>query len=222
MDFSRSFDLLVLGGGNAALCAALTARRAGLSVLMLEAAPVQFRGGNSRHTRNIRTMHEAPFEVLADAYPEEEYWEDLVKVTGGMTDERLARMTIRGTVDHLPWMKSHGVRFQPALGGTLHLARTNAFFLGGGKALVNAYYAAAAKLGVEVAYDAEVVDLEMDGGRFVAATVAHGGAGTGCARALWSRRPADSNRTSNGCARRGDPPWTTSSCAARRTTSAAC
>ncbi len=176
MDLSRSFDLLVLGGGNAALCAALTARRAGLSVLMLEAAPVPFRGGNSRHTRNMRTMHPAPLEVLVDAYPEEEYWEDLVKVTGGITDERLARMTIRGTVDHLPWMKRHGVRFQAALGGTLHLARTNAFFLGGGKALVNAYYAAAAALGVEVAYEAEVIDLEMEGGRFVAATVAHGGA----------------------------------------------
>ncbi|HXF79096.1 MAG TPA: FAD-dependent tricarballylate dehydrogenase TcuA [Usitatibacter sp.] len=175
MDFSRSFDLLVLGGGNAALCAALTARRHGLSVLVLEASPVEFRGGNSRHTRNIRTMHPGPFEVLADAYPEEEYWEDLVKVTGGITDERLARMTIRGTADHLPWMKRHGVRFQAPLGGTLHLARTNAFFLGGGKALVNSYYAAAEGLGVEVAYDAEVIGLEMEGGRFVAATVLHGG-----------------------------------------------
>ncbi|HEX4779695.1 MAG TPA: FAD-dependent tricarballylate dehydrogenase TcuA [Usitatibacter sp.] len=176
MDFSRTFDLLVLGGGNAALCAAITARRAGLSVLLLESAPVAFRGGNSRHTRNIRTMHPGPFEVLADAYPEEEYWDDLLKVTGGITDERLARMTIRGTMDHLPWMKRHGVRFQAPLGGTLHLARTNAFFLGGGKALVNAYYAAGAALGVEIVYEAEVIDLEMEGGRFVAATVAHGGA----------------------------------------------
>ena len=58
-------------------------------------------------------------------------------------------------------MKRHGVRFQAPLGGTLHLARTNAFFLGGGKALMNAYYRAAEALGVEVAYDTEVVDLEM-------------------------------------------------------------
>ena len=175
MDFSRSFDLLVLGGGNAALCAAMTARERGLTVLLLEAAPVEFRGGNSRHTRNIRTMHPGPLEVLADAYPEGEYWEDLLKVTGGITDERLARMTIRGTVEHLPWMKRHGVRFQAPLGGTLHLARTNAFFLGGGKALVNAYYAAAEAMGVEVAYDAEVVGLDLQDGRFVAASVAHRG-----------------------------------------------
>ena len=93
MDFSRSFDLLVLGGGNAALCAAITARRAGVSVAMVESAPVHFRGGNSRHTRNMRTMHSGPLEVLADAYPEEEYWQDLLKVTGGQTDERLARFT---------------------------------------------------------------------------------------------------------------------------------
>ncbi|HEY4998493.1 MAG TPA: FAD-dependent oxidoreductase, partial [Usitatibacter sp.] len=60
MDPSRVYDLLVLGGGNAALCAALTARKAGLSVLVVESAPVDLRGGNSRHTRNMRTMHAGP------------------------------------------------------------------------------------------------------------------------------------------------------------------
>ncbi|MGZ5084118.1 MAG: FAD-dependent tricarballylate dehydrogenase TcuA [Usitatibacter sp.] len=175
MDASRTYDLLVLGGGNAALCAALTARGHGLSVLVVESAPVHFRGGNSRHTRNMRTMHSAPLDVLTGAYPEEEYWEDLLKVTGGLTDEGLARRAIRETERHLPWMKAHGVRFQAPLGGTLHLARTNAFFLGGGKALVNAYYAAAERAGVEVAYDAEAIDLEMAGDRFEAATVLKSG-----------------------------------------------
>ena len=134
-DLSREYDLLVAGGGNAALCAAITARGHGLDVLLVESAPVPFRGGNSRHTRNMRTMHAEPLDVLTGAYPEDEYWQDLLKVTGGRTDERLARLAIRGTEQHLPWMKRHGVRFQPALGGTLQLARTNAFFLGGGKAL---------------------------------------------------------------------------------------
>jgi len=176
MDLSRVFDLLVLGGGNAGLCAAITAREAGLSVLVLEAAPVHYRGGNSRHTRNMRTMHEAPLAPLVEAYPEGEYFDDLVNVTGGRTDERLARMAIRGTADHFHWMKRQGVRFQAPLGGTLQLARTNAFFLGGGKALVNAYYARALALGVEVSYDTEVVELEMQGGRFAAAIVAKAGA----------------------------------------------
>jgi tricarballylate dehydrogenase len=176
MDPSRVYDLLILGGGNAALCAALTARKAGLAVLIVEAAPVAFRGGNSRHTRNMRTMHAGPVDVLTGAYPEEEYWQDLLKVTGGLTDETLARMTIRETEGHVPWMKEHGVRFQAPLGGTLHLARTNAFFLGGGKALMNAYYAAASAQGVEVSYDTEAIDLEIEGGRFTSATVLRGGA----------------------------------------------
>ena len=171
MDSSRDYDLLILGGGNAALCAALAARKAGLGVLVVESAPIHFRGGNSRHTRNMRTMHAGPLDVLTGAYPEEEYWQDLLKVTGGLTDEALARLTIRGTEGHLPWMKQHGVRFQAPLGGTLHLSRTNAFFLGGGKALVNAYYAAATAMGVEICYDTEAIDLEIEGGRFVAATV---------------------------------------------------
>ena len=82
LTFPLSYDLLVLGGGNAALCAALTARARGLSVLIAEAAPKPFRGGNSRHTRNMRTMHAAPMDVLTEAYPEEEYWQDLLKFTG--------------------------------------------------------------------------------------------------------------------------------------------
>ncbi len=175
MDPSRTYDVLVLGGGNAALCAAITARAAGASVLMLEAAPVHFRGGNSRHTRNFRAMHYAPVGPLTGAYPEEEYWQDLLKVTGGLTDEKLARKTIRHTERHLPWMREHGVRFQAPLGGTLQLGRTNAFFLGGGKALVNAYYAAAASLGVEISYDTEVIDLAIDDGRFTRASVVRHG-----------------------------------------------
>jgi tricarballylate dehydrogenase len=176
LDGTRTWDVLVLGGGNAALCAAITARAAGASVLLLEAAPIAFRGGNSRHTRNMRTMHEGPLAPLADAYPEEEYWQDLLKVTGGLTDETLARMAIRGTARHVPWMVERGVRFQAPLGGTLHLSRTNAFFLGGGKALMNAYYAAARAAGVEVAYETEVIDLEMEDGRCTGAVVLHGGA----------------------------------------------
>lgn len=76
-------DVLVIGGGNAALCAALTAREAGASVLLLEAAPREWRGGNSQHTRNLRCMHDAPQDVLVESYPEEEFWQDLWRVTDG-------------------------------------------------------------------------------------------------------------------------------------------
>jgi tricarballylate dehydrogenase len=162
-------DVLVIGGGNAALCAALMAREAGASVLLLESAPREWRGGNSQHTRNLRCMHDAPQDVLVDAYPEEEYWQDLLKVTGGITNEHLARLAIRASSTCRPWMQKHGVRFQPPLSGALHVARTNAFFMGGGKALVNAYYRSAEALGVQIRYETPVDSIELDNGRFVAA-----------------------------------------------------
>jgi tricarballylate dehydrogenase len=164
-------DVLVIGGGNAALCAALMAREAGASVLLLEAAPKAWRGGNSMHTRNLRCMHDAPQDVLTEAYPEEEFWQDLLKVTGGQTTESMARRVIRESATCRTWMKKHGVRFQPSLSGTLHLSRTNAFFMGGGKALVNAYYRSAQALGVQVRYDAAVTRLEIVNGVFKAAWI---------------------------------------------------
>ena len=165
------WDVIVVGGGNAALCGALMAREAGASVLILEASPKEWRGGNSQHTRNLRCMHDAPQDVLVDAYPEEEYWQDLLKVTGGQTNEALARMVIRESSSCRDWMRKHGVHFQPPLSGTLHVARTNAFFMGGGKALVNAYYASAEKLGIDILYDSPVDDLEIKDGKFIAAKV---------------------------------------------------
>ena len=161
---AKHYDVVVIGGGNAALSAALTARQAGASVLVLEHAPRTMRGGNSRHTRNLRAMHAAPTSVLTEAYNEDEYWDDLLRVTGGNTDERLARMTIRLTQEALPFLEGCGVRFQPSLAGTLNLSRTNAFFLGGGKALLNALYAQAGRAGVEVLYDTEVQAVELDDG----------------------------------------------------------
>ena len=171
-DLKVKYDVLVVGGGNAALCAAISARRAGASVLVLEVASKFYRGGNTRHTRNMRCAHDAATKELTGPYSEEEFFDDLLRVTGGNTDEPLARHMIRESKAMLGWIAAQGVRFQPSLGGTLSLGRTNSFFLGGGRAMLNALYRTAERLGVVVAYETEVVDLEIEDGMFLSATAA--------------------------------------------------
>src|SRR5205823_3414357 len=173
-DLTVKFDVLVIGGGNAALCAAISARRAGASVLVLEGAPKFYRGGNTRHTRNMRSAHEAATDILTGPYTEEEFWQDLLLVTGGQTDEELAKFMIAESKDILNWVVEQGVRWQPSLGGTLSLGRTNSFFLGGGRAMLNALYLTAERLGVDILYDAEVLDLEIDNGMFLSAVLKQG------------------------------------------------
>jgi len=185
VNLSRKYDVLVIGGGNAALCAAIGAARNGASVLVLEAAPKFYRGGNTRHTRNMRCAHDAATDILTGPYTEEEFWEDLLRVTGGKTDEELARHMIAESKDVLHWIVQQGVRWQPSLGGTLSLGRTNSFFLGGGRAMLNALYLTAERLGIDVLYDAEVTDLDITEGMFLSATFTHnGGHATASAAAL--------------------------------------
>ncbi len=170
-DVGNDWDVLVLGGGNAALSAAITARENGARVLLLECAPKHFRGGNSRHTRNMRLMHETLFDPFTGVYPEKEFWDDYIRATGGLANQELARMVIRESSGCVPWLKHKRMRFQGALAGTLHTARTNAWFLGGGKTLMNTLYASAEDLGVNILYNAEVIGLEVTDGRFRSATV---------------------------------------------------
>ena len=170
-DLDMTYDVIIVGGGNAALCSAIAARRDGASVLVLEAAPKFYRGGNTRHTRNMRCAHDAATATLSGPYTEEEFWEDLLRVTGGQTDEALARHMIHESKDMLHWIVQQGVRFQPSLGGTLSLGRTNSFFLGGGRSMLNALYITAERLGVDILYDAEVTALDIEGGFFKGVTL---------------------------------------------------
>src|ERR1700721_845346 len=170
-DLKIKYDVLVVGGGNAALCAAISGRGAGASVLVVEVAAKFYRGGNTRHTRNMRCAHDAATRELTGPYSEDEFFDDLMRVTGGHTDEPLARHMIAESKEMLGWIADQGVRFQPSLGGTLSLGRTNSFFLGGGRAMLNALYLTAERLGVEVLYDAEVTALTIEDGMFLSATL---------------------------------------------------
>ncbi|MGH9374766.1 MAG: FAD-dependent oxidoreductase, partial [Terriglobia bacterium] len=168
------FDVVVVGGGNAALCAALAARHIAGKVLLLERAPEPMRGGNTRHTRNIRCAHAAADEYFSGPYLEEEMLEDLKGVTGGPANLELAKLAIRESAKLPQWMSEHGVSWQQPLAGTLHLGRTNRWFLGGGKALVNAYYQLAHRMGICIRYDAAVEDLLIENCRCEAVVVKMG------------------------------------------------
>src|SRR5262249_25954479 len=104
-------------------------------------------------------------------YSEDEFWDDLWRVTGGETNEALARQTIRCSSDLVEWTEAHGVEWQPPLRGTLHLSRTNVFMLGGGTAMMNSYYTRAFASGIDVAYDAQVQRLDITAGHCHAAEV---------------------------------------------------
>jgi tricarballylate dehydrogenase len=170
-----TWDVVVIGGGNAALVSALTASDLGARVLLLERAPHHLRGGNTRHTRNIRCIHEED-SYNSGAYRHDEFWNDLCGVGSGPSNEALARATVEASADVLEWMSAKGIRWQMPLAGTLHLTRTNRFFLGGGKTLANTYYRVIGRRPtIEVAYEAMVEDFEFDGPACRALTVSFGG-----------------------------------------------
>jgi tricarballylate dehydrogenase len=158
-----TFDVIVVGAGNAGLVAAISAKHTAGSVLLLERSPEWIRGGNSRHTRDIRYAHGVDDPYTSGAYPAEELLDDLMRVGGGAANPDLARFCVQESSNLVSWMSEHGIKWQQPLKGTLHLSRTCRFFLGGGKAAVNTYFKVAQQMGVQVRYEASVEDIIIDG-----------------------------------------------------------
>jgi len=96
----------------------------------------------------------------------------LLSVTGGDTDLDLARLVIERSYEIPEFMVKHGVKLQKAYSGTPHLSRTNAFFLGGGRGLLNSYYRSAEELGIDILYSSSVEDLLVSGDTFEKAVIA--------------------------------------------------
>ena len=153
------YDVIIAGGGNAGLCAALSASDEGANVLLVERSPMWRRGGNSRHTRDLRYAHEEPDVWASAAYPVADFLADLKSVTDPERPD-LAELMVLESQTLPAWMEEHGVRWQSPINGTLHL-HTNRFFLGGGKTLINSYYDAALRRGVEIRYGTSVHALEI-------------------------------------------------------------
>jgi tricarballylate dehydrogenase len=175
------------------------AREAGASVLLLEAAPREWRGGNSMHTRNLRCMHDAPQDVLTEAYPEEEFWQDLLKVTAARP--RTAGPPGDPRIVHLPRLDAPPRRALSAVAvghaaPEPHQCVFHGRRQGAGQCLLPQRRG---MLGVDMRYETPVQRLELEGGRFVAAITA-----TAASRPKPAWWPvAALSPTANGCARPG-------------------
>ncbi len=152
--------VIVVGGGNAALSSAIESAERGNAVILLEASPLHSRGGNSRYTRDIRYAHEED-EFTSGSYPKEELRDDLIGVSGSFDNPEVAELVIGRSQEMAQWMHEHSITFKKEIRGTLNLSRTNAFFMGGGRVLVDTYYKLIQKLGVRVFYDAPASSINI-------------------------------------------------------------
>jgi tricarballylate dehydrogenase len=180
---AEGYDVIVVGGGNAALCAALSAQESGAKVLLLERAPEAERGGNSAYTDGLmRVAYEGADDIRAiswdltddevavsdfGAYTEGDFFDDMARITQNRTDPDLAEILVKGSKDALLWMKKNGVRFMPNYGRQAFRVNGRFKFWGGativvssgGPGLVDSLYKAAEKKGVEIRYDSWVQGL---------------------------------------------------------------
>ncbi|WP_393971623.1 FAD-dependent tricarballylate dehydrogenase TcuA [Oxyplasma meridianum] len=158
-----NFDVCVIGGGNAGIVSAITAAENGSSVILLEVSPIFERGGNTKYTRDIRYVHEAD-SYTSGSYSAQELIDDLKSVSGDKINLEKANIVIENSSDIPSWMEKHGVIFKNDIRGTLSLSRTNVFFLGGGKALLNTYYRRAEKLGIKILYNSNLTNIKFNDG----------------------------------------------------------
>lgn len=181
-------DVIVVGAGNAALCAAIAAREAGARVLVLERSPEALRGGNSAFTGGaFRFAFNGVEDLLSlspditpeeqkttefGAYPEVQFFGDLAEMSSYRADPALIEVLARESLPTLQWMRNHGVRFIPIYGRQTYERDGKRVFWGGlvleasggGLGLVERLTRRAQALGVETLYDHKVVDLITERG----------------------------------------------------------
>jgi len=189
--------IVVVGAGNAGLCAALAAREQGASVTILECAPEEERGGNSRFTAGaIRVAYEGVNELkklmpdlsaeeIANtdfgAYTEDQFFEDMVRVTEYRSNPDLVDLLIKRSMPTLLWMRERGVRFVPIYGRQAFKVDGRFKFWGGltieswggGPGLIDALFAAAKASQIDVLYDARALRLISDDNGVVGVKVRH-------------------------------------------------
>ena len=184
----RSVDVVVVGAGNAAMCAALAAREQGAAVLVLERAPFDERGGNSAFTAgNIRTVFDGIDDIRAlvpdlteeeaaitdfGTYTEDEFFDDMGRITEYRTNPDMCELLVRRSRETMLWMRGKGVKFLPIYGKQAFKIEGRFRFWGGlvlsawggGPGLVEALHASAEREGIEVMYGARAMSLLADDG----------------------------------------------------------
>jgi tricarballylate dehydrogenase len=178
-------QVVVVGGGNAGLCAAIAAREAGADVHLVERATRDVRGGNSAFTAGLmRTVYNGmeDIEALIDltehdrtyaefgSYTAEDFFDTLARVTEYRCDADLAEQLVRNSMDTLKWMRSHGVRFAPSYGRQAFKHGEKFTFwggaiievVGGGPGLVDSLFKEAERMGVVVHYETRALSLITD------------------------------------------------------------
>ena len=186
MATTTTYDVVVVGGGNAAMCAALSARETGARVLVLEKAPEAWRGGNGFFTAGgfrfgfksfdeLRTLigdlsDQEAAQMEVDPYTEDNFYDDLMRVTEECADPDMALFLVRESQATVRWMKDRGIRWIPMFGRQAYKVGGKFRFwgglvleaVGGGPGLIDMEYASAAKAGIDVRFEAKATRLLTD------------------------------------------------------------
>ena len=193
------FDVVVVGGGNAAFCAALAAEEQGAKVAVLERAPEEESGGNSRFTagairfayRGVDDLREVMPDLTGEeiertdfgTYTEDQFFDDMFRVTRYRTDPVLCELLVRRSFETMKWLRGKGVRFQPIYGRQAFKVDGRFKFWGGltveawggGPGLVDSETEIARSKGIEIRYGCRVLELLHDGGRVTGVRAKQGG-----------------------------------------------
>ena len=179
---TKNYDVIIVGGGNAALCAALSAQEEGAKVVLLERAPESERGGNSSFAETMRFVYNGVNDIRAlcpdltdeevassdfGVYTEAQFFDDMARITQNRTDPDLCEILVRSSGATVQWMHQNGVRFMPYFGKQAYKIDGKFKFFGGvtlslwggGEALIDALSKTARKKGIDIFYDAWVRDL---------------------------------------------------------------
>lgn len=192
-------DVVVVGGGNAGLCAAMSAAESGASVLLVERAGEAERGGNAAFSAGamrvaynsaediMPLLHDVPEEKLRatdfGSYDERQFLDDLTRLTEGRTDQELASTIMTRSLETVTWLAEKGVRFQPIYGRQAFEVGGRFHFWGGltieavgrGAGLIQILYALARSAGVDIRYRMRGRDLALTNGRVSGISLRSGG-----------------------------------------------